>query len=437
MRPDISALIAFINQHPDLKLLISDIQKSNDDYWLVGGCLRNTLLELPQTDIDLACSADPTDLSKAWAAAVSGSWFWLDSNRRQSRVLLQDGLTVDFSPLRAPSIIADLQLRDFTINALALPLNQSFPEAELLDPLDGVTHLYKKQLQSCSARSFTDDPLRMLKGIRHAVTLDFDLSAETLPQIFSSAHLLVNVAGERIRDELSKIFNAENVVKGTELLIFTDVITVLLGQAGHGWNGEAAIEELSHLSVKIQQAGLLAEDALTDFATFESFSARAIFLLARLLKCYQPRNLPELLHNRLRLSRYLQRLLEELQTEPAPELFSLVNTLEGQRRQALLFEQLNPFAREKLLYWWGFNQSLTLARIQQLQEAFTSEQKLGRIPVLLTGGLISSLLQDSPNTQIGTWQARLKLAEINGEINTSTQAENWLKGKLSFDNKES
>ncbi|MDX2479627.1 MAG: hypothetical protein QNK24_04740 [Desulfuromusa sp.] len=436
MCSEISALTAFIKHNPELTLLISNTLKSDIDFWLVGGCLRNTLLDLPQVDIDIACSGDPTVLTQAWAAEVSGDWFWLDSNRRQSRVLLQDGLTVDFSPLRAPSIIEDLQLRDFTINALALPLDKSFPNSKLLDPLGGVNHLLKKQLHSCSAQSFTDDPLRMLKGIRHAVALDFELSAETLEQIISSAHLIVNVAGERSRDELAKILNAEKNIKGIELLIDTELLGVLFGSAGRYWDRLTAVVEIKSLNKKINEVGLTAEMGMSDSEKFDLFSVRAIFLLARLLKYYSPSNLQELLHKRLRLSRYQQRLLEELQNEPAAELFSLVGTLVGQRQQALLVEQLNPFAYEKMLYWGVYGNSLTLMRILELQKSFAAVQKLGRVPDLLNGRLISSLLKDSPNTQIGVWQLKLKLAEINEEISTPVQAENWLKSKLLFDNKE-
>ncbi|MDA3903697.1 MAG: hypothetical protein PF441_09665 [Desulfuromusa sp.] len=431
----ISSLTVFLNQNPELKLLVSTILESDDDFWLVGGCLRNALLDLHQVDIDIACSGDPTALSKGWSAEVSGHWFWLDSNRRQSRVVLQDGLTVDFSPLRAPSIIEDLQLRDFTTNALALPLDNSFPDSKPLDPLGGVHHLLKKQLHSCSAQSFTDDPLRMLKGIRHAVTLDFELSAETLEQIVSSVNLVVNVAGERIRDELAKILNAEKNVKGLELLIDTELLGILLGPAGDNWDRQAAMVEIKSLNEKIQEVGLTTEKEMSDLGKFEQFSTRAIFIFARLLEYYAPLNLPTLLHKRLRLSRYLQRLLEELQKEPAVELFTLVETIEGQRLQALLVEQLNPFAYEKMLFWGVYANLLTLTRVLEMQKSFTTEQKLGRVPDLLNGRLISSLLNDSPNTQIGSWQLKLKLAEINGEINNVVQAENWIKSKLLFDNK--
>lgn len=437
MFSEISALTKFINQTPALQILISSIKKNDDDFWLVGGCLRNFLLDLPQVDIDIACSGDPTSLTQAWSAEVSGRWFWLDAKRNQSRVLLKNGLSVDFTPLRAPTIIEDLQLRDFTINTLALPLDASFPESELLDPLAGSSHLQQKLLHSCSHRSFSDDPLRMLKGVRHAVTLDFILSDSARREIISSAHLLVNVAGERVRDELAKILDSSHAVSGIELLIDTGLLEVLFGFAAGDWERDTAVSEIKQLHGRIQDISLKAEDRLSAIGISEIFSIRAMFLFARLLKIYSPHDLSDLLHKQLRLSRNLQRLLEELQIEPSLELFTLATSIDGQRRQALLVEKMEPFAYEKMLYWGVCYGHLELSKVIKLQESFTLEQQLGRIPDLLNGRLIASLLKGTPDTQIGIWQSRLKQAEINDEIRTAAEAIAWLENELLFDNQES
>ncbi|MFK5926558.1 MAG: hypothetical protein QM483_08010 [Desulfuromusa sp.] len=436
MFPEISALTTLINRTPSFKLLISRIQKSDDDFWLVGGCLRNSLLHLPQVDIDIACSGDPTPLAQAWGEEVSGHWFWLDAKRRQSRVLSPSGLSFDFSPLRAASITADLQLRDFTINALALPLNEFFPDSEFLDPLAGVSHLQQKQLQSCSPRSFLDDPLRMLKGIRHAVTLGFTLSDSTQKQMISSKHLLANIAGERIRDELSKIFDSKNIIKGIELLVDTELLGALFGSAGSDWNKQTAIDAINRLEVTLHDVGQESVANISNSRKPEVFSNRAIFLLTQFLKHYSSSGLAELLQRRLRLSRQQQRLIKELLADPSLDILSLAPSIEGQRPQALLVEKQEPFSAEKMFYWGVCENRLTLERTLQLQKSFARMQKFGRVPNLLNGREISSLLGSSSNIQIGKWQSRLKLAEINGEITTKLQAENWLKSKLPFDNQE-
>lgn len=430
MLSKISNLTQFLDENSDLKSLLSQMQKSSNQFWLVGGCLRNSLLNLPQTDIDIACSGDPTLLTRTWAAEISAHWFWLDEQRQQSRVLLENGLILDFSPLRAPSIIKDLQLRDFTINALALPLDQSFPDSALLDPTNGVDDLVNRQLRACSPQSFSDDPLRMLKGVRHAVTLHFTLSPQTREQIMTSADLIADIAGERIRDELGKIFAADDIVKGVELLIDTELLNSLFGRSGEHWNPQAAIVEMGRFSAIIDEAESSMPADIAESETTEPFSTRAIFLLAQLLNHYAPADLTNLLHQRLRLSRDLQRLIEELQLPPDLTIFSLADQIEGQRREALLVEQLQPFAEKKILYWGLCKNLLTAQRLRELQRSFTAEQKFGRIPDLLNGNFVASLLGESSGTKVGRWQKKLKLAEINGEIRTSAEAEKWVESNL-------
>lgn len=430
MLSGISNLIQFLDKNSDLRFLISRIQKSSDNYWLVGGCLRNSLLDLPQNDIDICCSGDPTLLIQTWADEVSAHWFWLDKKRRQSRVLLGNGLALDFTPLRAPSITEDLQLRDFTINALALPLDESFPQLELLDPTGGVGDLQNRCLETCSPQSFLDDPLRVLKGIRHVVTLDFTLSADAFAQTRKSAHLITNIAGERIRDELAKIFAVDNIVRGVELLIDSGLLGSLFGAVGQNWNRQAAVAELAHISAAANEAGLKIAVDPTEADNSEQFPTRSVFLLARLLNHYSPADLPDLLHQRLRFSRYLQKLIEELQHPPDLELLSLAREIDGQRREAVLVEQIEPFAEKKMVYWSLCGNLIALQRVEELRQSFESEKKFGRIPDLLNGKRVASLLDGTSSARIGEWQKKLKLAEINGEIATSNEAEKWLKSYL-------
>jgi len=434
MLSGISNLILFFDESRNLKLLISQMQESSDKFWLVGGCLRNSILDLPQNDIDISCSGDPTLLAQSWAKQVSAHWFWLDEGRRQSRVLLKDGLDLDFTPLRASTITEDLQLRDFTINALALPLDELSQETELLDPTGGVDDLHQGRLVTCSPKSFIDDPLRMLKGIRHAVTLGFTLSSVTLKQVRTSADLINDSAGERIRDELGKIFTTDQVVRGVEMLLDTGLMEAIFGVPGQHWNQQAALAKLENFVAKSGKEELK-NIANLEAENSEQFPTCAVFFLARFLNYYSPANLSDLLHIRLRFSRYLQRLIEELQQPPNLELLSLAITIEGQRRRALLVELFEPFAEQKMVYWSLSDNQITLDRMEELQQSFMSEQKFGRIPDLLNGKLVASLLGGTSSGQISEWLKKIKLAEINGEITTADDAEKWLKGKLSFDKK--
>ncbi|MFO7811703.1 MAG: hypothetical protein R6V21_01950, partial [Pelovirga sp.] len=182
--------------------------------WLVGGCVRDLLLGEECADIDVVSTEDPSHWARAWARG-RGHWFWLDQQRRQSRVLLADGISFDFAPLRATTITGDLQARDYTINAIAIPSNEP---AHLFDPLNGITDLKNRRLKMCSTGSFSDDPLRILKGVRHAAVLNFTIEDQTIAAMTQQAQQLQQVAAERIREELLKIVAVRNISYALQML---------------------------------------------------------------------------------------------------------------------------------------------------------------------------------------------------------------------------
>ena len=238
------SLQQLIDSQPAIQQLIDLIQQQQQSAWLVGGALRDLVLQRKVSDLDLATSGDPTPLAQAWSRQVGGRWFWLDQSRQQSRVLVSDRLEVDFCPLRAATICEDQQLRDFTINSLAYPLHEDNTTASILDPLHGLEHLHQQQIHTCSAQSFPDDPLRMLKGIRHSVCLDMQLSQETSAELQKHAALLDNVAGERIREELGRILSADQCFAGIRLLLDSGLLRVLFGPPASHWNESAALNAL-------------------------------------------------------------------------------------------------------------------------------------------------------------------------------------------------
>lgn len=425
----------FIKTNLEFQKFLSQVQKNDYCFWLVGGCLRDFLLDLPQTDIDIVCSDDPTDFARSFSSTVSGHWFWLDSHRKQSRVLLDSGMSFDFAPLRAPTILQDLELRDFTINSLALNLKSFMHDLELLDPLSGRIHLQQKLLHRCSHKSFKDDPLRMIKGIRHAATLDLSLSEETQQEITLLNDLIVGIAGERIRDELGKVFDSEGVIAGITLLIDTGLFVSLFGPADPHWDQGAVLRDIESLKKKIKQIEVNAGERFLKVSSKEQFSLKAIFLFACFVYYYSPKQLSHLLHERLRLSRNFQSLLEELLVEPDQNIFTFMATIKGKRRQALVVEQLGKYACEKMFYWGVCHDRLELDIALELQESFNAEQAFGHIPGLLRGQMIVDIMNISPGKQISHIQLELKQAEIKGEIVTSEDAENWLKNELLFDNK--
>ena len=213
----------------DIMVALFEAMPPGRNCWLVGGALRDDLLGVQPGDFDLAFDFDPTEIARSFAATMHGAFVPLDPGRRQSRVVfLREGkrYTLDFTPLRAATLAEDLALRDFTCNALACDLKRP---GELIDPLGGEKDLLGGLLRSCSGHVLRDDPLRIVKGIRHAVELNLALMDNLCRQILDYRHLLKGVARERITAELGRIFAHPQVHLGVSMLDRFEILTQLSG----------------------------------------------------------------------------------------------------------------------------------------------------------------------------------------------------------------
>src|SRR5204863_4730043 len=167
--------------------------------WLVGGAVRDELLGRPVVDVDVACR-DPQAAARAYARRSGGAPFPLSERHGAWRVALEDGRTVDFTPLR-DSIEDDLATRDFTMNAIARPL----AGGDDVDPYDGKLDLEQRVLRAVQARIFDDDPLRLLRAVRLEDELGFRLEPRTERLVGERAELVTRPAGERILGELRRL----------------------------------------------------------------------------------------------------------------------------------------------------------------------------------------------------------------------------------------
>ena len=168
---------------------------AGEEAWIVGGAVRDELLGRPLLDLDIACR-EP----EAAARRFGGPVFPLSERHGAWRVALDGGRTVDFTPLR-DGIEDDLATRDFTINAVARPLDGGDP----VDPFGGVPDLDRRVLRAVAPTIFEDDPLRLLRAVRLEDELGFQLDAETEGLVREHASLVDRPAGERILAELVRL----------------------------------------------------------------------------------------------------------------------------------------------------------------------------------------------------------------------------------------
>jgi tRNA nucleotidyltransferase/poly(A) polymerase len=179
--------------------------------FLVGGAVRDLLLQRRVRDLDFALAAPAIPLARKLADKLGGAFYALDKDRDAGRVILKDEgqtITLDFVAQREASLESDLRARDFTINAMAINLRE--PDA-LLDPLGGVADLQAKQLRACSARSMEDDPIRVLRAVRMAASIDLRIEKQTRAWMKAASAQLIDVSAERLRDELFRLLSAPRI----------------------------------------------------------------------------------------------------------------------------------------------------------------------------------------------------------------------------------
>ena len=194
--------------------------------WLVGGAIRDRLLGRSTQDLDVVVDGDPAEAARAVAAAAGrATCFALSEEFGAWRVVARDpSWQLDVEPLRGGSVEADLALRDFTVNAIAEPIEGGAP----IDPLGGLDDLRAARLRMAGPRAFVEDPLRVLRLVRVAVELELAPDAQTLERAQAAAGLLSGVSAERVFVELRKIIASERAMWGLAMMSDLGATVVVL-----------------------------------------------------------------------------------------------------------------------------------------------------------------------------------------------------------------
>ncbi len=204
----------------NLLRVIYEVKSADDSVFLVGGAVRDQLLDIALHDLDFVVQGDSISLARKVAHKLKGVFFILDPVRRTARVIYNNNdecaLTLDFALMQGATIEEDLQRRDFTINAIAVDIQNP---SVLIDPLKGKTALKKRRIILCSPNSIVDDPLRILRAIRLKLQMDLEIDGNLEKEIINKASLLANISSERIRDELFLLIENSNFCEALEVMI--------------------------------------------------------------------------------------------------------------------------------------------------------------------------------------------------------------------------
>ena len=176
-----------------------------ENAYLVGGCVRDSLLGRRPQDYDIAVSPPVRGFAENLSRKIGGHCFDLGQPGRQIIRIIAGDIMLDVSPINGPDIEADLQKRDFTVNALAFHVGSG----QTIDCTGGIKDLQKKTVRMVSARSFTEDPVRLIRAYRMAALLNFTIDPATSAAIATLSPLIQTTAGERIHTELIKLLEAK------------------------------------------------------------------------------------------------------------------------------------------------------------------------------------------------------------------------------------
>lgn len=228
-----------------IKKIAETANTENTEAYIVGGYVRDKILKRPTKDIDIVCVGDGIELAhkvaETFPKKLKVSYF----KRFGTAHFCYNELDIEFVGARkesystdsrkpateAGTIEDDQKRRDFTINALAISLN-SENYGTLSDPFNGIEDLKNKIIRTPTDPdiTFSDDPLRMMRCIRFATQLKFDIEEQTFKAISKNKERIKIVSYERIIDELNKIIISDTPSRGLDLLYQSGLLAIIFPQ---------------------------------------------------------------------------------------------------------------------------------------------------------------------------------------------------------------
>jgi poly(A) polymerase len=235
-----------MNFKPDLDKypvfnIVSEVSESHQQTFVVGGYVRDLILKRPSKDVDFVTVGSGIELATKVADKINASNVQVFKNFGTA-MIKSKGFEYEFVGARKESynrdsrkpVVEDGTLeddqnrRDFTINAMAISLNAD-NYGDLIDPFDGVKDLKRKVIRTPLDPdiTFSDDPLRMMRAVRFASQLNFDIEPVTFEGIIKNAERIKIVSKERISDELNKIILSKRPSYGFKLLFHCGLLKLI------------------------------------------------------------------------------------------------------------------------------------------------------------------------------------------------------------------
>ncbi|BAQ63648.1 CCA tRNA nucleotidyltransferase [Geminocystis sp. NIES-3709] len=380
-----------------------------DDCYLVGGAVRDVLLQRKKESIDLdfVLPHSAIKIAKNIANLSNAGFVVLDADRHIARIVFPH-VTVDIANQEGDSINVDLARRDYTINSIAFHCQKQ----EIIDPFHGQEDINKGIMRMISQKNLEDDPLRLLRGYRQACQLNFTIESATRATIQQLTSLLSKVAKERINMELEYLFASEN---GSYWL--TEAFRDGLLSIRHPYLSQTKINYLTNID---NSARWFQEKWLEFKSITPSYYQNAK------LACFTDNN-PENAEQELINLKYSRQDIKSVTTilKYTPSLLKK-DFATNLADQYFFFSAVGDIL--PILAIFAHAHYIDSELIILLVDRYLDDNDIVAHPQpLVTGKEIMESLQIPPSPLIGKLLTDISIAYIEGKINTKDDALQWVK----------